>query len=119
VAVGCTITQVFTLFAIQHCHKEELITLFWAVWTTFQFGMCLALLGVIIQLVLEIAEIPKPSTPVAMGTPILVWGAMQYLVFSSPEIYRRLWKGKWPDPDVEEGQAPEKEEEQAGQFSRA
>ncbi|KAM4067256.1 hypothetical protein HRG_001237 [Hirsutella rhossiliensis] len=66
------ITEVFLLLALQFCEGEDLMSLYWATWTTIQVGAVVAISGIALSLLHSLWDYKPPPWGLALGTPILV-----------------------------------------------
>lgn len=68
----------------------------------------MAIFGVIVAFWLEMGKYKNPRWAVALGTPVLVWTALSYLI---TEIWRRKWR-RWTGKErPEESGDNDKEDE--------
>jgi hypothetical protein len=81
VVMACDIFQVIAIFAIQHCHHEDLLPLYWPVWTLLGLGSTIAMVGVCINQVYGLLEQELPPFGTALGTPVLVVCAIGHLLY--------------------------------------
>lgn len=49
VATAAVVLEVFVLLALQFCEGENLMSLYWATWTTIQFGGLTAVFGIVLS----------------------------------------------------------------------
>jgi hypothetical protein len=80
-AMACDIFQVFAIFTIQHCHREDLLSLYWPIWTLLGLGSTIAMVGVCINQVYGLLEQELPPFGTALGTPVLVVCAIGHLIY--------------------------------------
>ncbi|KAI0427184.1 hypothetical protein F5Y09DRAFT_344904 [Xylaria sp. FL1042] len=64
------VIEVYVLLAIQLCEHEDLMSLYWATWTTLQLGSEIAILGVSLALWLHLWDMEHPLWALALGTPV-------------------------------------------------
>ena len=75
VAIWAVSILVISILALQFCHKEPLLPLYWAVVTLIGFGSCVAMKGVIVNQLYGLRGHDFPGYSMAMGTPVLVISA--------------------------------------------
>ncbi|KAI1426392.1 hypothetical protein F5Y12DRAFT_794288 [Xylaria sp. FL1777] len=80
IAVVILAIEVYTLLAIQFCEQEDLISLYWATWTTLQLGSEIAILGVSLALWHHLWDMEHPLWALALGTPVLVVAGFGHLL---------------------------------------
>lgn len=83
--VLCTVMECFAIFNIEYCVGEDLMHLYWSLWSILQVGSNIAIFGVILQFWIILGDVETPSWAVAMGTPVLVFAALFFLL-------KELWK---------------------------
>jgi hypothetical protein len=87
--------ECFALFNIEYCQGEDLMQLFWGFWSVLQVGSNIAILGVMIQFWIVLGDVDTPSWAVALGTPVLVFAALGFLLraIGGKALSRCLGKG--------------------------
>lgn len=90
--------EVFALLNIQFCNSEDLVQLYWSFWGFLQVGSIIAIFGVILNLWIALADVHTPSWAVALGTPVLVFAALYWVLQG---IWRQAWL-KFTGRDVKE-----------------
>lgn len=70
--VVAVVIQALTIFALQHCIKEDLLGLYWPIWTLLGLGTSIAMLGIVLCQVYALANQEWPPFATALGTPVLV-----------------------------------------------
>ncbi|TAQ91045.1 hypothetical protein B7494_g667 [Chlorociboria aeruginascens] len=109
IAIVCVIMECFAQFNIEYCDGEDLINLYFGVWSITQLGGLIAILGVIVYFCIVLGDVKTPSWAVALGTPVLVFAALGWL---GHHCFRRVWKKCIDDSyDKEEEEDGEDEEE--------
>jgi hypothetical protein len=88
ISSSCAVFEVFALLNIQFCDGEDLIVLYWSFWGFFQVGSIIAIFGVILNLWIAIADVHTPSWAVALGTPVLVFAALHWILQA---VWRQAW----------------------------
>ncbi|POS83731.1 hypothetical protein EPUL_004804, partial [Erysiphe pulchra] len=83
--ISCTVLECFAIFNIEYCIGEDLMQLYWSLWSILQIGSNIAILGVILQFWIILGDVETPSWAVALGTPVLVFAALAFLL-------KELWK---------------------------
>jgi hypothetical protein len=84
----CTIFEVFALFSVEFCGGEDLMMLYWGFWSVLQVGSNIAILGVMLQFWIVLGDVETPSWAVALGTPVLVFAALGF-------VLKSLWAKAW------------------------
>ena len=74
--------QVLAIIALQHCQHEDLLGLYWPIWTLLGLGTTIAMLGVVINQVYGLREHDLPPFSTALGTPVLVVCSIGHLLFT-------------------------------------
>lgn len=74
------VTEAFALFSIEYCDGEYLTQLYWGFWSILQVGSLIAMLGVIVQFWMVLGDHETPTYAVALGTPVLVFAALGWLL---------------------------------------
>jgi hypothetical protein len=82
VAIVCDIFQVLAIIALQHCHHEDLLGLYWPLWTLLGLGSTIAMVGVCINQAYGLLEQDLPPFGTALGTPVLVVCAIIHLIWN-------------------------------------
>ncbi|KAG0647143.1 hypothetical protein D0Z07_7303, partial [Hyphodiscus hymeniophilus] len=111
---ACAVFEVFALLNIQFCDGEDLTVLYWSFWGFLQVGSIIAIFGVILNLWIALADVNTPSWAVALGTPVLVFAALHWILLA---VWTQAWQkvtGKHKredadDSDIEEGSVQEEE----------
>lgn len=83
--VFCAVLECFAIFNIEYCVGEDLVQLYWSLWSILQVGSNIAIFGVILQFWIQLGDVETPSWAVALGTPVLVFAALAFLL-------KELWK---------------------------
>jgi hypothetical protein len=84
----CTVFEVFALFSVEFCGGEDLMMLYWGFWSVLQVGSNIAILGVMLQFWIVLGDVETPSWAVALGTPVLVFAALGF-------VLKALWVKAW------------------------
>lgn len=84
------VLECFAAFNIEYCDGEDLIQLYWGFWAILQVGSIVAILGVMLQFWIALGDVETPSWAVALGTPVLVFAALGFVV-------RVVWRRAWSD----------------------
>ncbi|CZS95019.1 uncharacterized protein RAG0_04824 [Rhynchosporium agropyri] len=79
------VVECFALFNIEFCDGEDLMQLYWGFWSVLQVGSIIAILGVMVQFWIVLGDVETPSWAVALGTPVLVFAALGF-------VLRAIWK---------------------------
>lgn len=114
ISITCAVFEVFALLNIQFCDGEDLITLYWSFWGFLQVGSILAIFGVILNLWIALANVHTPAWAVALGTPVLVFAALYWILHN---VWKGTWKeftGKCAHGEDEEGDEEEEEDVEKG-----
>jgi hypothetical protein len=88
VAAVADAVQVLAIFALQHCHKEPLLGLYWPVWTLLGLGSSIAMLGVLLNQVYGLQEHELPPFGTALGTPVLVVCSVGHYILTLFQAWR-------------------------------
>ncbi|SZF03640.1 unnamed protein product [Blumeria hordei] len=88
-SVTCTVLECFAAFNIEYCDGEDLMMLYWGFWSILQVGSNIAILGVILQFWIVLGDVETPSWAVALGTPVLVFAALGFVL---KEIWKKTWR---------------------------
>ncbi|CAD6502924.1 BgTH12-02598 [Blumeria graminis f. sp. triticale] len=88
-SVTCTVFECFAAFNIEYCDGEDLMMLYWGFWSILQVGSNIAILGVILQFWIVLGDVETPSWAVALGTPVLVFAALGFVL---KEIWKKTWR---------------------------
>jgi len=62
--------------------------LYWGFWSILQVGSIIAILGVALQFWIVLGDVETPSWAVALGTPILVFAALGF-------VLKTVWEDAW------------------------
>lgn len=87
-SLAATIFEVLALFNIEFCDGEDLMQMYWGFWSVLQVGSNIAILGVIVQLWIVLGDHETPSWAVALGTPVLVFAALGFVLKS---VWLQFW----------------------------
>ena len=87
-SLAATIFEVFALFNIEFCDGEDLMQMYWGFWSVLQVGSNIAILGVIVQFWIVLGDHETPSWAVALGTPVLVFAALGFVLKS---VWLQFW----------------------------
>lgn len=109
VSAACAVFEVFALLNIEFCDGEDLIFLYWSFWGFLQVGSIIAIFGVILNLWIALSDVHTPSWAVALGTPVLVFAALHWIL---QFLWRRTWL-KFTGKDIK-GEDPEESDEEEG-----
>ncbi|GAW12363.1 hypothetical protein ANO14919_017290 [Xylariales sp. No.14919] len=74
------VIEVYALLGLQFCDGEDLMSLYWATWTTLQLGSEIAILGVSLALWHHLWDMEHPLWALALGTPVLVVAGLGHLL---------------------------------------
>ncbi|RKF57334.1 hypothetical protein OnM2_075011 [Erysiphe neolycopersici] len=85
IGIFSCVLECFAILNIQYCVGEDLMQLYWSLWSILQVGSNIAILGVILQFWIILGDVETPSWAVALGTPVLVFAALAFLL-------KELWK---------------------------
>ncbi|KAL3423805.1 hypothetical protein PVAG01_05552 [Phlyctema vagabunda] len=88
VSTMCVIFEAFAAFNIEYCDGEDLMQLYWGFWSILQVGSLIAILGVMLQFWIVMGSHELPSWGVALGTPVLVFAAIGWLM---KQLSKRMW----------------------------
>lgn len=111
VSVTCTALECFALFNIQFCDGEDLIQLYWGFWSVLQVGSNIAIFGVMLQLWIALHSVRMPSWGVALGTPVLVFAALGWVLREVGKKIVQRFKKKEAEEDEDDEQRRREEEE--------
>ncbi|KAE9376959.1 hypothetical protein N431DRAFT_188059 [Stipitochalara longipes BDJ] len=100
-AVIANVMQVMAIFALQHCHKEDLLGLYWPLWTLLGLGSSIAMLGVVITQLYGLHGHDLPPFNVALGTPLLIVSGLGHFLFTWGQKKWEKYRQKNKDADVE------------------
>jgi hypothetical protein len=81
-AAACDVFQVLAIIALQHCEHEDLLGLYWPLWTLLGLGSTVAMIGVVLNQLYGLLRHELPPYSVGMGTPVLVVAATVHLLWS-------------------------------------
>jgi hypothetical protein len=100
-ATACNVFQVLAIISLQHCWHEDLLGLYWPLWTLLGLGSTVAMLGVVVNQIYGLLEHELPCFSVGMGTPVLVVCAIVHLLWSmaSKKINERRSQRSDRDPE--------------------
>jgi hypothetical protein len=87
-ALTATTSEVFALFNIEFCAGEDLMQMYWSFWSILQVGSNIAILGVMVQFWIVLGDHETPSWAVALGTPVLVFAALGFVLKS---VWSQFW----------------------------
>jgi hypothetical protein len=87
-SLAATIFEVFALFNIEFCDGEDLMQMYWGFWSVLQVGSNIAILGVMVQFWIVLGDHETPSWAVALGTPVLVFAALGFVLKS---VWLQFW----------------------------
>jgi len=87
-ALAATVLECFAAFNIEYCDGEDLMQLYWGFWSVLQVGSNIAILGVMLQFWIILGDHETPSWAVALGTPVLVFAALGF-------VLRAIGKQTW------------------------
>jgi hypothetical protein len=107
VASACAVIEVFALMNIQFCDGEDLIVLYWSFWGFLQTGSIIAIFGVVLNLWIALADVHTPGWAVALGTPVLVFAALHWIL---QFLWRRFW-ANFTGKDADEKEADDSDDE--------
>lgn len=62
--------------------------IYWGFWSVLQVGSNIAILGVMLQFWIVLGDVETPSWAVALGTPVLVFAALGFVIKS-------MWAKAW------------------------
>lgn len=115
-SVTATVFECFALFNIQFCDGEDLMQIYWGFWSVLQVGSNIAILGVMVQFWIVLGDVETPSWAVALGTPVLVFAALGFVVKA---IWERMWsrcrgKREKATSDEEQGDGSSEDESAEG-----
>ncbi|RKF72186.1 hypothetical protein GcM3_098016 [Golovinomyces cichoracearum] len=82
------ILECFAAFNIEYCAGEDLMNLYWGFWSILQVGSNIAIVGIMLQFWIILGDVETPSWAVAMGTPVLVFAALGF-------VLKEVWKKTW------------------------
>ncbi|KAI9641293.1 hypothetical protein NHQ30_010094 [Ciborinia camelliae] len=102
--------EVFAAFNIEYCYGEDLIQLYWGFWSVLQVGSLIAILGVMLQFWIVLGNVQTPSWAVALGTPVLVFAALGWIIRHIGKSWRMRGKVDGDGTDDEEGGSGDEEE---------
>ncbi|RWA11825.1 hypothetical protein EKO27_g3277 [Xylaria grammica] len=80
VVASMLVIEVYALLGLQFCDGEDLMSLYWATWTTLQLGSEIAILGVSLALWHHLWDMEHPLWALALGTPVLVVAGLGHLL---------------------------------------
>ena len=83
-----TVFECFAAFNIEYCEGEDLMQLYWGFWSVMQVGSNIAIMGVMLQFWIVLGDHETPSWAVALGTPVLVFAALGF-------VLRAIGKQTW------------------------
>lgn len=86
--LAATIFEVLALFNIEFCDGENLMQMYWGFWSVLQVGSNIAILGVMVQFWIVLGDHETPSWAVALGTPVLVFAALGFVLKS---VWLQFW----------------------------
>jgi len=101
-ATACNVFQVLSIISLQHCWHEDLLGLYWPLWTLLGLGSTVAMLGVVVNQIYGLLEHELPGFSVGMGTPVLVVCAIVHLLWSVAAKKMNERRSKRSDRDPEE-----------------
>lgn len=64
------------------------MNLYWGFWSILQVGSNIAIVGIMLQFWIILGDVETPSWAVAMGTPVLVFAALGF-------VLKEVWKKTW------------------------
>ena len=82
VAIAADAIQVLAIIALQHCHHEALLGLYWPVWTLLGLGSSIAMAGVVLSQVYGLQQHELPPFGTALGTPVLVVCSIGHYIYT-------------------------------------
>lgn len=111
VATVCVVLEAFALFNIEYCDGEDLMQLFWGFWSILQVGSLIAIFGVMLQFWIVLGSHEHPSWGVALGTPVLVFAALAWIVRAvSLRAWARLRGQVYQDSDSASSSSEDEDE---------
>lgn len=114
-SVTCTVLEVFAAFNIEYCDGEDLMHLYWSFWSVLQVGSNIAIFGVMLQLWIALGNVKSPSWAVALGTPVLVFAALGWILREIGKVvlrkvFHRNLTDEESDNDDDDGDCQERGE---------
>jgi hypothetical protein len=111
-SITATIFECFAAFNIEYCDGEDLMQLYWGFWSVLQVGSNIAIFGVMIQFWIVLADQETPSWVVALGTPVLVFAALGFVLRAiGKQTWERCRGKRVKEGDLESRGATESEED--------
>ena len=102
-SVTCTVFEVFAAFNIEYCDGEDLMQLYWGFWSVLQVGSNIEIFGVMLQLWIALGNVKSPSWAVALGTPVLVFAALGWIIRECGKVVlRKVFRRILPDEESDD-----------------
>jgi hypothetical protein len=89
VAIAADAIQVLAIIALQHCHHEALLGLYWPVWTLLGLGSSIAMAGVVLSQIYGLQQHELPPFGTALGTPVLVVCSIGHYIYTQVLEWRK------------------------------
>ncbi len=109
----CTVIECFAAFNIEYCDGEDLMQLYWGFWSILQVGSNIAILGVMLQFWIVLGDVETPSWAVALGTPVLVFAALGFILKA---IWGKVWN-RWRRDDESSDEEGDVEKNAVGRWA--